>query len=125
MLQARRVIDYRQPGTLLHQQKHRVGRVRPANTDPLSDAAELDALERIDLHVIPPMRKPGAQAGCPVTVTRAPVASVTRAAPNSWPGVHAPGLAPARTRRAVSAAMAAVTRTPSPARSSAVRSCPP
>src|SRR2546430_8274209 len=54
VLQAPRVIDYRQPGTLLHQQKHRIGRVRPANTDPLCDAAELDSLKRIDLHVIPP-----------------------------------------------------------------------
>ena len=67
---------------------------------------------------------PGAQAGCPLTVTRAPVASATRAAPNSWPGVHAPGLVPARTRRAVSAAMAAVARTPSPAISSATATCP-
>src|SRR5438445_10846049 len=59
-------------------------------------------------------RSAGAHAGCPLTVTWAPVASVTRAAPNSRPGVHAPGLAPARTRRAVSAAMAAVAPTPSP-----------
>ena len=40
----------------------------------------------------------GACAGCPSTVTCAPVASVTRAAPNSCPAVHAPGLTPARTR---------------------------
>src|SRR2546430_4424658 len=58
------------------------------------------------------------------TVTCAPVASVTRAAPNSWPAVHAPGLTPARTRLVVSAAMAAVARTPSPRRSSAVTVCP-
>ena len=63
-------------------------------------------------------------AGCPFMVTCAPVASVTRAAPNSWPAVHAPGLAPARTRRVVSAAIAAVARTPSPVLSSAVRVCP-
>jgi transitional endoplasmic reticulum ATPase len=66
----------------------------------------------------------GVYAGCPFTVTCAPVASVTRAAPNSWPAVHAPGLTPARTRWVVSAAMAAVARTPSPTRSSAVTVCP-
>jgi hypothetical protein len=37
--QAARFIDHWQSGTLLHQQEYRVGRVRPANTDPLLDAA--------------------------------------------------------------------------------------
>src|SRR5215472_17493320 len=79
---------------------------------------------------LPPVRaqpvreRAGAYDCCVFMVTCAPVASVTRPAPNSWPAVHAPGLAPARTRRVVSAAMAAVARTPSPARSSAVTVCP-
>ena len=41
-------VDHRQAGTLLDQQQHRVGRVCPANPDPLGGAAGLDGLERID-----------------------------------------------------------------------------
>src|SRR5690348_16760854 len=67
----------------------------------------------------------GTYAVCPCTITWAPVASVTSAAPNSWPAVHAPGLTPASTRWVVSAAMAAVVQTPSPVCSSAVTVCPP
>src|SRR5205085_12269123 len=101
---------------LLHHQQHRVGAVRCPNADPLPDAAELHPLQPVDLH--------GAHPGSPSTVIAAPVASGTRAAPKSPPGVQAPGATPARTRRVVSAAMAAVARTPSPTRSSAVRVCP-
>ena len=39
-----------------------------------------------------PEQTADAYSGCLFTVTRAPVASVTRAAPNNWPAVHAPGL---------------------------------
>src|SRR5262249_61252505 len=77
-----------------------------------------------DRGVHQPVLRACAQAGGPFTVTWAPVASVTKAAPNNWPTVHAPGSAPARTRRVASAAMAAVARTPSPVRSSALRVCP-
>ena len=47
-LEAARFVDHRQAGTLLDQQEHWVGRVRPANADPLCGAADLDCLERID-----------------------------------------------------------------------------
>ena len=91
---------------------------------PVSDVALLPERRLARGPVGRNVRMAALSAGCPFTVTCAPVASVTRAAPNNWPAVHAPGLAPARTRWIVSAAMAAVARTPSPVRSSAVRVCP-
>jgi hypothetical protein len=47
-------VDDRQTGTLLHQQQHRVGRVRTAHTDPQRRVGELDRLERVDDHLFPP-----------------------------------------------------------------------
>ena len=41
--EAARFVDHRQAGTLLDQQQHRIGRVRPANPDPLRGAAGLIA----------------------------------------------------------------------------------
>ena len=71
--EAARFVDHRQAGTLLDQQQHRVGSVRPAKADPLCGIAGLDRLERIDRHLF---------SHVTVTATRWPVAGSR----GRWPG---------------------------------------